>query len=156
MILALVLFFGISLTTMYASGLVELDQPVGGDEQAMNEQVIDVQQAFHAAGRELADNPDTGAVSESVYAANYPSVYAGHGGEVTVIADGQTLTVYSNDPAIPGAVEALGFATHCSSLAGLSTEVGGDPRLAPACESNTDGELPAGVPPGRLVIHGAF
>ena len=52
--------------------------------------------------------------------------------------------------------ERLGAATHCSVLAGQSVDVGGDVRLRPSCQANSDGELPAGVPAGRLVITGAL
>lgn len=157
MVLALVLFFGISLLTMYAVGLVEMT-PSGGAEPAMNAQVIAVQQAYQAAGEALETNPQpTGTtLSESFYEANYPSAYDGHSGAATVIADGEALTVYSTDPAIPGSLEVLGFGAHCSSLAGLSVEIGGNMRLSSACEDDTDGELPASVPEGRLVIRGAF
>lgn len=156
MIIALVLFFGIGLLTMYAVGLVELE-PAGGRDAAMEAQVIAMQQAYRAAGQALFESPDTGLIDEADYAAFYPSHYGGHGGAVRVIADGTVLTVYSTDPPRPGAVEKIGFASRCSALVGESVEgPDGSPRLVPACEANAEGVLPDDVPAGRLIIQGAF
>ena len=157
MVIFLVLFFGISMLTVFT--LPNIEPPAaGGSELEVEREVLAVQRAFDAARRQAADTPVSPAATrpESFYEGRYPSGYDGHGGAVVVRIDGEDVTAYTDAPPRPGAIERLGAATHCSVLAGQSVDVGGDVRLRPSCQANSDGELPAGVPAGRLVITGAL
>ena len=160
MILLLVVVFGVSMLTAYAIPNMEADNGSVAPIEVQR-QVTNLQRAFDAARREVDATPTTTgrAMGESEYKGEYPPGYAGHGGTITVWADGENITAYTNDPPIAGAVHLIGETTNCSALAGKSVaKSGGDIHLRSSCSGNEDGKLPpaASVTPGRLVMTGAL